>query len=567
MRVAEPVAAVAAAERLGDAVGPLRSRLSALPLPFHVTEVLGVARPRGGCISVTAESDGPARDAPAASALVAAIAHKELAAEARLPADASLASRAVVAAADPREAAARAAWWALSGSAAKGSPDRWATVLALPPDERGDLTAAAKRFEADFAAQMRAADAPVVERRAAVEEGQGEVWVLLASPCGTADETPNDAGASALAAIAAAGRARHAADLAVEPWITAEGVGVLAHAPALAGARREDDVALARRVASAAARASRGRCRPGTPWPTPASSRSPRSSARSARRAPCSTASSARSPPTTPRSSTRSARSRASPRSRRPAWRAGGSRSRAARCEWRCSRTARRPRRTPRSRRPITGCLLAARRGLPDRGRRDAAARPLPGRPSPGASSHRPSSRCRCRGGVSWAASGRCRPPRTPSLLGAPPLLGTASFLGPRPSSEAGVERGLIQAALDRTPLPATASARLLGGARSSALVIDIRAPESALEDAVTEVKAVLAQLAQDGPTDAAIEAARSRKQRADQEASFDPRARLVKLWLGDPPPPAPMTKDALRAFFAQTFRESSLVVVLAKRK
>ena len=58
-----------------------------------------------------------------------------------------------------------------------------------------------------------------------------------------------------------------------------------------------------------------------------------------------------------------------------------------------------------------------------------------------------------------------------------------------------GGERGLAQAALDKTPVPATASARLLGGARSAALVIDVRAPASALDDAVTEVKALLAKL------------------------------------------------------------------------
>ncbi|MBK8256890.1 MAG: hypothetical protein IPK82_29985 [Polyangiaceae bacterium] len=231
-RVDDPSAAVAAAEHLARPEGALRARLAAHSTAFRVTEVLGVARPHGGCISVTAETeeggpDGAAgREALARTgAFVAAVAQKEIGAWAREPPNANTAAQAVVAATDPRDAAARAAWWALSG-VSKGSPLRWATTFSLAPDERGaELTAAAKTFEAELVKAIRDGETPTVERRSIVERGQGDVWMLLASPCGTLDEGTFDAGVSSLAAVAAVGSGRSQSGLTVEPWVTPEGVG------------------------------------------------------------------------------------------------------------------------------------------------------------------------------------------------------------------------------------------------------------------------------------------------------------------------------------------------------
>ena len=110
LRAGDAPAAVSAAERLGDARGGLRSRLSALPSPFRVTEVLGVAHPHGGCVAITAEAEesNGSSGSVVATALAAAVARKEIAREAHAPADPAIASRAILAASDPRDAATRA---------------------------------------------------------------------------------------------------------------------------------------------------------------------------------------------------------------------------------------------------------------------------------------------------------------------------------------------------------------------------------------------------------------------------------------------------------------------------
>jgi hypothetical protein len=85
------------------------------------------------------------------------------------------------------------------------------------------------------------------------EPGQGELWVLLASPGGTSAEGAGDAGSLAVLLRALAREASGASDVQLEPWVAVDGAGLLAHAP-----RRdpgESPAALARRVGSALGRA------------------------------------------------------------------------------------------------------------------------------------------------------------------------------------------------------------------------------------------------------------------------------------------------------------------------
>jgi len=552
VRVPEPLGAVSAAERLGDPHGPLRSRLAALPLPFHVTEVLGVARPRGGCISITAEADDSARETPAAiaaSGLVAAVARKEIAAEAHAPADAGMASRAVIAASDPRDAAARAAWWALSG-AAKGSPERWSTLLALTPDERGDLSAAARGFESALATSVGASHSPVVERRSAVEQGQGEVWILLASPCGTLDEGPYDAGTSALAALAVSERVRRATGLSVEPWVTPEGVGILAHAPAMSGgpalAATAAPDALARRVAGAAARAFAGEL------PT----REAVADARALALAQIEKTAGAHGVALDSLLAAMAPEHPSQLHALGPFARlaAVGAPSVAARWQTLANGPLRMAVLANAGPAQANGAFAAADHWLAPR----AAPRSCPTSSPPTLRPGRyevelPPGTELAQALVAGPVAARGEPGRD--------LVEIAAHL-------LGGERGLVQAALDRTPVPAVASARLLGGSRAAALVIDVRAPPAALDDAVTEVKSLLAHLGQDGPTEQELTFARAKRARAAEDASFDPRSRLVKLWLGETASPSPApTRAALQALFAAAFRDSALVLVEAKRK
>ena len=78
-----------------------------------------------------------------------------------------------------------------------------------------------------------------------IEAGQGEIWMLLASPCGTTVEDSTDAGWRGLAMRTAA--MVDVGDVVLEPWVTPDGIGLLAH-----GARSgpaETPVAHATRVA------------------------------------------------------------------------------------------------------------------------------------------------------------------------------------------------------------------------------------------------------------------------------------------------------------------------------
>ena len=258
-RTATPERAVAAAPALGDARGPLASRLAALDAPARVRSVVATAHGDGGCVATTI--DLAARDlladAPARIATAAALARQELAveiADGASPGD--LGSALTRRAADPRDAAERAAWWSLAGDRPGASDDHPRMALtvgvAASKDAAGSTDlAGAIRAEIDRA--TFAWQAPLVDGRKLVERGQGEAWVLLASTCGTGPESSGDAGVGAAVAMAAAAQAADdARDIQVEPFVAIDGVGVLVHGPARAG---ESPQAHARRLADSTARA------------------------------------------------------------------------------------------------------------------------------------------------------------------------------------------------------------------------------------------------------------------------------------------------------------------------
>jgi len=261
-RTANPVRAVAAAAALGDARGPLASRLQALEAPARVRSVVATAHVDGGCVSVTMElagrdlsSDGAARIATAA-----ALARQEVGVEIDdTTATGDLGRLLATQAPDPRDAAERAAWWSLAGRRAGARDDqtRLALTVGVAASREAPDSMPLTNGEALRAAIDRATIAwhsQVVEARSRVERGQGEVWMLLASTCGTAPESSADAGVSAAVAVASAARAQEASggEVRVEPFVAADGVGVLAHGASRAN---ESPAAHARRLADVAARA------------------------------------------------------------------------------------------------------------------------------------------------------------------------------------------------------------------------------------------------------------------------------------------------------------------------
>jgi len=260
-RTAAPERAVAAAPALGDPRGPLATRLAALEAPAQVRSVVATSHGDGGCLAATVDLDARdlGSDAPARIATAAALARQEIAvdiAEAAPPSD--LGRSLAIRAADPRDAAERAAWWSLARRHATGAEDDVHVTIIVgiaAGRESGDTStsASADAIRSEIDRASLAWHAPVVETRARVERGQGETWVLLASTCGTLSETIGDAGAGAAVATAASALAQAGGgDVSVEPFVAADGIGVLVHGPARAG---ESSEAYARRLADVAARA------------------------------------------------------------------------------------------------------------------------------------------------------------------------------------------------------------------------------------------------------------------------------------------------------------------------
>lgn len=256
IRTPDPQAATVAAERLGREQSPLASRLDTAAPEWRAVELSGVARPRGGCLSVTAErlqgDKGPVDDSATAADALYRILRDEL----RAGAPATAASERILAAADPARAAERAAWWALSSSAPGELPRRVVALAVAPaqtPAAEVDPTATLLPvLERALAARASRPDPPELEHRVRVERGQGEMWVLVGSPCSPGDEGAQNDGLSALAAIAAIESLGPLDRVRLEPYVSPDGVGVLAHG-ALQG--NEDPTSLGRRLGEAAARA------------------------------------------------------------------------------------------------------------------------------------------------------------------------------------------------------------------------------------------------------------------------------------------------------------------------
>ncbi len=238
-RASQAVAAAAGLHR-----GTLGARLGLLDAPGRLRDITAVAHPEGGCVAVELDLSPGELGEHAASrvAAAAALVEEDVTLEAAQgdERDAGLVSRQ---GREPEEAAERAAWWLATVDAAAGRSPFTLVAEPGPKIKQEDLDLAMKRARTDLAGSA-------LEKRARAEPGQGELWLLLGSPCGTGAESLHDAGFSAAVAHAAARGAQEHAE--IEPWVTSEGVGVLVHGP-----RREGESAdgHARRLADVAGRA------------------------------------------------------------------------------------------------------------------------------------------------------------------------------------------------------------------------------------------------------------------------------------------------------------------------
>jgi len=580
--------AVTTAEALGDPHGPLASRLAALDLPFRLREVVGTAEPRGGCVGIVLEAPTSGAVGSAASsdlatrvadavALVHVEAQVHLAEGGAASPDGSggtqvrldgrtLARRA----GDAREAAERAAWWALADAwlappAPSTSPQKSATAIAMRgsvalgvPLRRGGAPAAegASAIEPSrevlAAAVQRATSSwqkPVAEGRARVEPGQGETWVLLASPCGTESESDADAGLTALFTVAAAEMARSSPDARVEPWIVPDGAGLLVHGPALPG---ETASAQARRLADVVARSFAS-----DPIALAAVSRARAELLRHDARADgpaLGVLASAIAPGhaswfvASGREDTLARSADAAVLARAQALRGGPLRVAvlanvdAAQGE---------------------AALRAADRWIDRRGEGSRACRGATAvaPPRPGTYAIEP------RGGAAPEAY-----LAFPFTAGDEKARAAATLVAAALDGDGGLLDKALGGAGSANGLARSVSARVVGWPRSPALVIRIVSTQASLDNAVMQARALVDRLKKSGLLAADHERATLAASREALAAALDPRARIVATWRGEPIPtaaqPTPRgaaSADDVRAFAAKHLAEDTMVVVAAR--
>lgn len=224
LRLPDADGALSSLPPLSDEHAPFATRLRGFLPGYAVARVAFQARPRGACLRVDLRLPD-ADPAPSAKELAQAaklVSEEIRAAQSRRDARGALDENAIEPS-DPRQAAARAAWRALSAQQAAGAPRR-VVAASVHPAERPSFNSFGQVLNE---VETRPARAPL-EVRLRAEPGQGQLWLLLGSPCGTLAESNDDAGQSALALTLAARAST--ADVSLEPWLTSDAVGLLAHA-------------------------------------------------------------------------------------------------------------------------------------------------------------------------------------------------------------------------------------------------------------------------------------------------------------------------------------------------
>lgn len=245
---APAAATVASAEQLSEQTSLLALRLGAAAPAWSVARVSSSLSRAGGCLRVDlqASTGAPTAQTVALSARAAAdeIEHVLRAARAsRWDLD-----RQVLGMESPRQAAAAAAWQTLNLSVEEPAPELRRVVQYT--GRLADPEAREKLPELLSAAEEARGS---IEQLRAVESGQSDFWMLLATPCGTRGEDVVTAGTLALTMQSLARAHDGRGGVRIEPWLSVGAMGLLAHAGAAAAS--ETPVQQAERVAEALARA------------------------------------------------------------------------------------------------------------------------------------------------------------------------------------------------------------------------------------------------------------------------------------------------------------------------
>jgi hypothetical protein len=536
LRVGDAARALEAAKALGARRSSITAHAAALDPSWSVERVVATTRPRGACLRIDLGAKTGSLTPLLSAAEVGALTLDEAtrALDAATGAAFSL-DRPVLESWDPRNAATIAAWHALSGRREAG-PRRTAVSYAHPPSD-GDGDTGFAGLLARAAAERRAASFDV---RRLSEPGQGELWLLLASPCATASETTRSAGVSALMVRTLASTAPSDDGVRIEPWVSAEGIGLLSHGPrasanespsrhatrvaaalgrALAGAQiGDEDVGLSRAAIQA-------ELDPETEplWPVVLEALSPKHP------------------------------SLLDPRG---TWQSVTDLStQAAEIERHAV---------------LRGSLRVALLGPDAAGRSGDAILEL----------------------SRWLHPDRTRNARCPALptlaahpgeyeVDAPATAGARAVIAVTlPLSAAGglpIEAeytayllnragGWLERAVRATGLAARAEATVLGGGDAGALAIEVAAAGPTARPAAAQVRALLMRLSDGAVTADELAQARAAYEETHAAQQIDPRRRIVELWLARSAPKAP-DLAALRAFHRQAFAAERHVIVLTRAR
>jgi hypothetical protein len=104
----------------------------------------------------------------------------------------------------------------------------------------------------------------------------------------------------------------------------------------------------------------------------------------------------------------------------------------------------------------------------------------------------------------------------------------------------------------------------VLGPAQAPALVIRVAAADGSLDACVAQIRALLDRIRQGALRDTDRARAEALLTRARLGSGLDPRERIVDLWRGQAPSPAPSLED-LRLFASASVRDEDLVIVAAR--
>jgi hypothetical protein len=528
LRVGSADAAIGAGLSMGTRHSKLLERLATLNPPWRLERASAIARRRGGCLRLDlTPPPGPGASAVELGTVAALVEHA--ADEALSVAEPGALDESVLRPSDPLRAAALAAWRALP-SEVETAPPRSVVLYVGEPTEHtavADLT----RSLAAARARLGRPSFEVVHRE---ESGQGELYLLLASACGTVSEDQHDAGALGLLLRTIAASSTYP-EVRFEPWVSADGAGLLVHAPRHDAMETPEEQA--RRVAAALGQALAARLNGnelgaarndlleelgGRPYPGWALSLDGLAPGHPSWLEPRGTWASVADLPTPELE-----------RARRTLL-AGPLRFAvlAGRGEAQAGVAAQ----------ELESWLLPLRTEL--------AACNLPrieGAHRGEARYENPSA------GAEGAYVGMAFEPAGAAAAEAAELVALALNRS----------AGTLERALSSPELSASARAQALGGTRRPALAIEIRATPARLEEAVARVRDALEGIARGGWSGELARYAAQERARSEAASRFDPRRRIVELWRGAKPE---TSEPALRAIVTSSLSKASHWVVIPAR-